>query len=385
MTATNKMGLYWHIPYCRKACHYCNFHFSTNLKSVDLLLEAMLVELRLRTAELEGKVIETIYFGGGTPSILSADQIMKLLEAVSRIAEIPPNIEITFECNPEDLEAGPYLKDLKAYTPINRLSVGVQSFYDEHLLYMNRSHSGQMALSAIKRAQDTGFENITADLIYGVPGLTDKQWESNVATMVGLGVPHISCYALTLEPKTPLEHLVKVGKLAAPTDELMAQHFNILIEALGKAGFLQYEISNFARPSFEAVHNKNYWFGVPYMGLGPGAHSFDGVATRSWNISNNQLYINQLLEQKARPFEMETLTDVEQLNEFIMTRLRTMEGVAFQELTKRWGASTLDLLLEKGTVYVEKGLLEVSDRKTLLLTSKGKLLADKITSDLFFG
>lgn len=373
-------GIYLHIPFCKQACTYCNFHFSTSLRMKDELLEAIGKELVLQKDYLEGEPVETIYFGGGTPSLLTADEINRLTDAIFRYFPVADLRECTLEANPDDLD-NVYLKTLKG-TPVNRFSIGIQSFRDEDLRYMNRAHSAQQADYAIKAAQDAGFSNLTIDLIYGTPGLSDAAWKDNLRKVKELDIPHFSSYALTIEEGTALHHAIRQKKTAPVDAEQSAVQFEILMEAAAAMGYDHYEISNFARPGHYAVHNTNYWKGRKYLGAGPSAHSFNG-RSRQWNIANNALYIKSLLTDGKLHAEEEVLTPVERLNEYIMTSLRTMWGCDLAYIEAGWDATTAALLAREAAPFLEKGQM-IREGNVLKLTPAGKLLADGIAAELFF-
>lgn len=373
-------GIYIHIPFCKQACNYCNFHFSTSLKMKEDMLKAIHLELQSKIPYLEGQTIETIYLGGGTPSLLSQSEIMHLFDAINKSFPNQDLKEVTMEANPDDLDYK-YIQSL-ANTPVSRFSLGVQSFLDEDLQYMNRAHNASQADYAIKVAQDAGFDNISIDLIYGTPGLTDQKWLQNVRTAVSLNIPHISSYALTVEPKTALAHAIEKGKAKPVNESQSAQQFELLMEKLIEAGYQHYEISNFALPDRYAVHNTNYWSGKHYAGVGPSAHSFNGHS-RQWNIANNALYISGINQDKKPPFEIEELSKADQLNEYIMTSMRTMWGLDFNRVTTLFGSSATDTLLKKSKEYIYNQQATLTDNH-LVLTSKGKLYADGIAGDLFF-
>ena len=378
--AAPSAGIYIHIPFCKQACVYCNFHFSTSLKYKDEMVQAIIAELVMQKDYLRNVPIETIYFGGGTPSLLSEYEINTIIETVQKNYKVNKLLECTLEANPDDLNRE-YLRGLKS-TPINRLSIGVQSFREEDLLYMKRAHNAQEADYAIKAAQDHELSNISIDLIYGTPGLTDKDWKANLAKLKELAIPHFSAYALTVEEKTELNHLIQ-KKRSAPVDaEQAAGQFELLMEYAEAMGYEHYEISNLALPGKYAVHNTNYWRGLPYLGIGPSAHSFNGSA-RKWNVANNALYSKSILIDKKVPFEEEVLTEVQFMNEYIMTSLRTMWGCDLEKIEKDWGSDVLKELMKKSERLIDKGMLEVKEKK-LIITNKGKLFADRIAGDLFF-
>lgn len=372
-------GIYLHIPFCKQACTYCNFHFSTSLKLKEQVLAAMMRELELRRDYLAGSPVETIYFGGGTPSLLTADEINRITDHIYSLYTVDDLKEFTLEANPDDLSTA-YIKSLR-HTPVNRFSIGVQSFRDEDLAYMHRAHNAQEADYAIKAAQDAGFTNLTIDLIYGTPGLSDAAWKDNLAKTSSLGVQHFSAYALTVEEGTALQHAIARKKTTPVDPGQAAAQFEILMYEAQTMGFEHYEISNFALPGHYAVHNTNYWMGVPYLGIGPSAHSFNGQR-RSWNVANNALYSTNILQQGKLTDEEEILTKEQQLNEYIMTSLRTMWGTDLALVEQRFGRDYRNLLEKNSMAFLEKGQMKIKDGK-LLLTPAGKLFADGIAGDLF--
>lgn len=372
-------GIYIHIPFCKQACNYCNFHFSTSLKMKDDMLAAIHYELELQKHYLQHPVIETVYLGGGTPSLLSANELNRLTEIIGTHYNINNLKEYTIETNPDDLNPQ-YIKSLKS-TPVSRFSIGVQSFFDADLRYMNRAHNAQEADYAIKAVQDAGYSNITIDLIYGTPGLTDNNWQHNLQQVNNLDIPHFSAYALTVEEKTALHHNIKAGKSQPVNPEQAAHQFEMLMDFAAHAGFEHYEISNLAKPGHRAVHNTNYWLGVPYIGIGPSAHSFNGL-TRQWNIANNALYIKSLLADKQLNFEEEILTTEQRLNEYIMTSLRTSWGLDINKVNRDWGSDYADAVLKVSERFIEEKKL-VHYQNSLVLTNKGRLFADYIAGELF--
>lgn len=373
-------GIYVHIPFCKQQCSYCNFHFSTSLRLKEPLLAALKQEMILRQNELHGQPVETIYLGGGTPSLLHAEELLRLFDTLFEHYTIGALKEVTLEANPDDLSSA-YLKALHA-TPVNRLSIGVQSFREQDLKYMNRAHTAQQSDYAIKAAQDAGFENLSIDLIYGTPGLSDAGWKNNLAQVSALQIPHLSAYALTVEEKTRLHHDIRVGKSLPVLPEQAAGQFEILHQWAHDQGYLHYEISNLARPGREAVHNTSYWQGVPYLGFGPSAHSFSGKE-RSWNVANNAFYI-RALEQKELPAEREILSDADRLNEYIMTSLRTMWGLDLGKVEAVFGASERARLLQEALPFIEKNQLTEKEGR-LVLTEQGMLFADALAAALFTG
>ena len=372
--------IYFHIPFCKQACHYCDFHFSTSLKYKEEMLWAMQHEIAKRAHYLEDKKIHSLYFGGGTPSILDDEDILQLIGTVEKYFEIAPDAEITLEANPDDLTREKV--DALRQTPINRFSIGIQSFYEEDLRWMNRAHNAQEADSSIKRVQDAGFENITCDLIYGYPLLTDEKWKANMQNLIALDIPHISSYSMTVEKKTALAHFVKEGKTPGMNDEQSAAQMLMLIDTLTQNGFEHYEISNFAKDGMYAKHNTNYWKGKHYLGIGPSAHSFNGHS-RSWNVANNAKYIAALTDDTSYN-ELEHLTKSDQFNEYVMTSIRTMWGLDLQKVEKDFGYDYKQHILKESQTFLVNEELEIIDNNTLLrATNKGKLLADHIASELF--
>ncbi|MHC8947730.1 radical SAM family heme chaperone HemW [Sphingobacterium hungaricum] len=370
--------LYFHIPFCKQACHYCDFHFSTSLKYKDEMLVALEDELKVRASYLEDKTVHSIYFGGGTPSLLSASEIARLIGQVGQHYEIASDAEITIEANPDDLTKQK-VAELKG-TEINRFSIGLQSFFEEDLRWMNRAHNAQEADAAIKRVQDAGFENITSDLIYGFPLLTDEKWLSNIQKLIDFQIPHISSYAMTVESKTALDQFIKKGKTPAMDEQQSADQFTLLMEKLIANGFQHYEISNFAKPGMYAKHNTNYWRGKHYLGIGPSAHSFNGTS-RSWNVANNAKYIAGV-EEKSLNIETEALSTEDRINEYIMTSLRTMWGIDLDKVHAEFGSHTKDYLEQEIQPFIEKGDAEKSNQH-IILTQQGKLVADHVASELF--
>ncbi|WP_317126751.1 radical SAM family heme chaperone HemW [Candidatus Ornithobacterium hominis] len=371
------MHLYIHIPFCKQKCSYCNFHFSTQLHSKDALISALLKELELRKNEINSP-LETIYFGGGTPSILSDIELGKIFNKIEQHFDIQQDAEITLEANPDDLNAAK-VESIRQL-PINRFSIGVQSFFDEDLKLMNRAHSSQEAESSIKRIQDSGFENITIDLIYGSPTTTDKMWKYNLLKTIDLQIPHISSYALTVEPKTLLQHQIKTKKWNQIDDEKQENQFNTLVEILTKNGFDHYEISNFGKPHFHSKHNSAYWLGKPYVGIGPSAHSFD-LQTRSWNVANNSLYIKSL-EKNNISRETEILSESDRLNELTMIGLRTSYGIDLEKIKSEFSEEILMIWKENlAPLIADKHLIQ--QENTIYLSPKYRFFADGIAAEMF--
>ena len=375
-------GIYIHIPFCKQACHYCDFHFSTSMKKKEEMVLALAKELQLRKNELhqepELDVIDTIYFGGGTPSVLRVDEIRFLIDTVRQYYSVATHPEITLEANPDDLSK----ENLKAFAAIgiNRLSIGIQSFFEDDLQLMNRAHNSVEAEKCLELATRY-FENISLDLIYGIPGMTNEKWLHNIETALSFGIPHISSYALTVEPKTALHKLIQTGKVASPNDEVAHAHFLILVETLEANGFVHYELSNFGKENYFSRNNSAYWLGKKYLGIGPSAHSYDGDS-RSWNIANNALYL-KALQNGELPKEVEKLTTKDRYNEYVMTGLRTIWGVSLVRIEQEFGLEYLNYLKQQSHKFVVDGLLSITD-DIIKPTLKGKFLTDGIASDLFY-
>jgi oxygen-independent coproporphyrinogen-3 oxidase len=342
------------------------------------MVNAICKEIALRQNYLEDKNLQSIYFGGGTPSLLSQKQLLQIFETIEKYFTIQANAEITLEANPDDLSEEK-ITELK-HTPINRLSIGVQSFFDDDLKWMNRAHNANEAENAIAMAKQKGFENITIDLIYGTPGLSNENWLHNIQRALDLGVNHISSYALTVEPETALASMIEKGKYADTNEEKAAEQFDILVNTLTANGFIHYEISNFAKPDFFAKHNSNYWKGKHYLGIGPSAHSFNTVS-RSWNVANNQKYLNALALNKLEITD-EILTVNNQINEYIMTGLRTIWGCDLNFIALQFGEKEKQRLIKESAKFIDQDLLVINNN-ILLTTPKGKFLADGIAADLF--
>jgi oxygen-independent coproporphyrinogen-3 oxidase len=371
-------GIYVHIPFCRRKCHYCNFFSLASLKYKERFLNAIKEEIFLRKNYLNGKPVESIYLGGGTPSVLQITEIEGVLKELRKYFILEKNPEITLEANPDDLDPG-ILHEYLAIG-INRLSIGVQSFFDDDLEYLNRIHSGERAEEAVRQAREAGFSNIGLDLIYGIPTLSAEKWQKNLEKAFSLEVPHISAYSLTVEPKTALDLLIRKKKLPGPGEEQILDHFRILLRMMKEYGFEHYEISNFCKKGSYSRHNSMYWTGTPYLGLGPSAHSFNGTS-RQWNISNLVQYIDQI--NRDEPFfESEELTHVQQYNEYVMVSLRTMWGCNLYTISERFGEEAAVHFTRLATRYLTSG--EMAERKGIYyLTDEGKLFADGIAADLF--
>lgn len=372
-------GIYIHIPFCKQACHYCDFHFSTSLKSKSSLIQAIISEIDLRLPYLKNKNIETIYFGGGTPSLLSEKELFLILEKLYKTYNVSSHAEITLEANPDDLSIEK-LKELKRLE-INRLSIGLQSFNDEELIWMNRAHTATESEASVKRSQDKGFENISIDLIYGSKFNNLANWKRTLDKTIALDVKHISSYNLTIEDKTKLGHDFKLKKEHAIDDEKSSELFLEMIDRLEKNKFIQYEISNFGKENYFSNHNSNYWKGIEYVGFGPSAHSFDGVS-RQWNISNNSLYIKNVNDKNGLYFEKEILSESDQFNEYILTSLRTIWGIDALVLKNKFSPEIIESFNNKINSYISNGMLTFKNNQ-YVLTNGGKLFADKIASELF--
>jgi oxygen-independent coproporphyrinogen III oxidase len=371
-------GIYIHIPFCKKACHYCNFYFSTSQQHRGEMTDCLLAEMEIQQRYLGDAPVSTLYFGGGTPSILPTGDVQRLLDKARSLFAVTDNPEITLEANPDDLTPEK-LAELTA-AGVNRLSIGIQSFFEDDLRWMNRAHDAEQAAACITEARKAGITNISIDLIYGGPTLTDERWAQNVAKAVELGVPHLSCYALTVEPGTALDHFIEKKKIEPIDPDRAARHLEMLMNWAAAAGYEHYEISNFALPGWHSRHNSSYWKGTPYLGLGPSAHSFNGTS-RQWNVANNALYI-QSIKQGQAPFEVETLTPVMMLNEFIMISLRTANGCDLSVVAERFGADKSAEILKASEDFITKGLMHL-DNNTLRLTREGKFFADGIAAELF--
>ncbi|NND62692.1 MAG: radical SAM family heme chaperone HemW [Flavobacteriaceae bacterium] len=369
-------GIYIHIPFCKQACHYCDFHFSTSLKKKGELIDAICDELSLRKRELNRR-IETIYFGGGTPSLLTSEELSKIFDSIYNAYDISGDPEITLEANPDDLSEEK-IKEL-ADSRINRLSIGIQSFFESDLKLMNRAHNVVEAHESILLAEKY-FDNYSIDLIYGIPELSNQRWTENLNKAIDLDVPHLSCYALTVEPKTALKKFIEKGIIPPVEDEVAMEHHRILLERTEAAGYENYEFSNFGKPSYFSKNNMAYWQGKPYLGIGPSAHSYSGKE-RSWNVANNSKYI-QTIQQKKLPIEREVLTIKDRYNEYVMTRLRTSNGIILKEITELFGDFYLSYLLKQAQSHLVAHRL-YRDDEVLKVTKKGKFLSDGIASDLF--
>jgi oxygen-independent coproporphyrinogen-3 oxidase len=384
-------GIYLHIPFCKQACHYCNFHFSTTLRAKADLVAALQIELTLRAPELAGQTVASVYFGGGTPSLLSEAELAALFTTLTTHYAIAADAEITLEANPDDITPAA-LASWRAL-PINRLSIGIQSFAEADLQFMNRAHNAREARSCLDRAYAAGFTDLTADLIYGCPTTSDAQWAENLRLIGTYELPHLSCYALTLEPRTALAHFVKTGQAAPPDDDQAARHFDYLQAWAAERGYEHYEISNFALPGRYSRHNTSYWRGVPYLGIGPAAHGFDGRAERRWNVANNAAYIRGWRQMETAPaaerpllaaglFDTEQLTPTDRYNETVMTGLRTQWGVRLAELRAIGSAYAEYFLRTVAPLVQEKTVRREAER--FYLAPEHRFLADGIAAELFY-
>ena len=371
-------GIYIHIPFCRQRCHYCNFFSVASVKWREEFVQALVKEIAMRKDYLEGETVNTVYFGGGTPSILSISHIALIFEHLARHFNIDHMAEITIEANPDDLSPE-YLNELKN-TPVNRLSIGIQSFFDDDLQYLNRVHNSEQAKRAVELSHDAGFKNLTIDLIYGIPTLTDGKWAKNLETFFSMDIPHLSAYSLTVEQKTPLALLIKKGKYAPVDEKLSVGHFKILLEEAAKHDFIHYEISNFAKEGYYSKHNSIYWLGGHYLGLGPSAHSFNGIS-RQWNVSNISQYI-KLDDFHTSVEEKEVLTIEQRYNEYVMTSLRTVWGCDTVHIRNVFGEKFERYFIRNAASFLDKRHL-YRDGSKYFLTDAGKLFADGIAADLF--
>ena len=379
-------GIYIHIPFCKQACNYCDFHFSTSMKKKEEMVLAIAKELQMRKIEFENELVETIYFGGGTPSVLQIADLRFLIAEVYMHYKVIENPEITLEANPDDLitlsvraQSRTIFEEYRSIG-INRLSIGIQSFFEDDLVMMNRAHNSAEAKKCLEEATKY-FDNISLDLIYGIPGMSNEKWKQNIETALSFGIPHISSYALTVEPKTALNKLIQTGKIAKPKDEVAESHFMILVETLEANGFIHYELSNFGKENYFSKNNSAYWLGKKYLGIGPSAHSYNGIS-RSWNIANNSLYLKSI-QENILPNEIEILSISDRYNEYIMTGLRTIWGVSLDRIKTEFGKEYLNYLHKQAQKFINDGLLSI-DNDILKPTPKGKFLTDGIASDLFY-
>lgn len=371
-------GIYIHIPFCKQRCSYCDFHFSTSLKHKSSLVHAITQELEQKKALLNDP-IHTIYFGGGTPSLLDEQELLLLVDTVNKHYTVSKEIEFTLECNPDDVTTEKLINWTNA--GVNRLSIGVQSFFDQDLTFFNRAHNAEEAKRSILLSQEKGINNITVDLIYGIPGLTIARWEENLEKFHQLNIPHLSAYALTVEPKTALFHQVKTNLVKPPDDNRVVEQFQLLLRRTKDMGLIQYEISNFGKEHYFSKHNSNYWKGVPYIGIGPSAHSFVNN-TRMWNVANNHKYV-KALTQNLSYYEEEIIDSNTTYNEYILTNLRTMWGIDSRFIANTFEPTINQHFQRELSKYIDSPYLRKKDA-FFFLTEKGLFIADKISADLFY-
>ncbi len=372
-------GVYIHIPFCKQRCHYCNFYSVVSEKYRKPFLKTLLFEVEQRGDYLKGEKINTVYFGGGTPSLIKVEELNAVIEKIKHVFYVLKNVEITLEANPDDLNSG-FLKELKDKTPVNRLSIGIQSFFDDDLKYLNRVHDAEQSFAAIEQAKKHGFDNLTIDLIYGIPGLTVEKWIKNLETFFSFDIPHLSSYALTVEPKTVLSTLIMRGKMKNTDENESVEHYKILLEKMSERNYIHYEISNFARKGYYSKHNSIYWLGGHYIGFGPSAHSYNGVS-RQWNVSNMKQYI-EAEKTKKIIFEKEVLSENQRYDEYVMTSLRTAWGCDPEHIRNVFGKSYYDYFNKTIIPFIEQGKVFQQGTR-YFLTDKGKLFADGIASELF--
>jgi len=372
-------GIYLHIPFCKRKCAYCDFFSLANAKHQDDFVQAILQEISLQQHYLDNERVQTIYFGGGTPSLLSVGQLDEILNALHKNFSIDKNIELTLEGNPENLTQ-PFLRDLKSLG-FNRLSIGIQSFNDDDLMLMRRTHHAQTAVNSVYNAKNQGFNNISVDLIYGLPNLTQQKWEKNLEQTFLLDVHHISAYHLTIEPKTLFKKWYDENKIYLPKEEESLEQYQLLVEKTAANGFLHYEISNFAKDGFLSLHNTNYWMGVKYLGLGPSAHSYN-LTSRQWNISNLHVYLSEISKGNI-PCERENLSLQEKYNDFIITSFRTMWGLSLEKLVLNFGPSYKKYFLKTVKKYLDDDFC-IQKHGQIKLSEKGMFISDHIMEDLFF-
>jgi len=370
-------SLYIHIPFCKQACHYCDFHFSTSLKHKEPLVKAICKELELRRSELQ-QPVKCIYFGGGTPSLLSASDLDMIFNAITKNYKVAENPEITLEANPDDITVE-LLKTLKSHG-INRLSLGVQSFFERDLKLMNRAHDAEEAKNSIRLVKQY-FDNFSIDLIYGMPDMDIERWQKNLEIALDFKIPHLSCYALTVEPKTALKRFIDKDIIPPVDDDQAAAHFDYLYETMTSQGFEHYEFSNFGKPGYFSQNNLNYWTGQPYLGIGPSGNGYDGKNKRTWNIKNNIKYI-KAINNNELPQSVETLTKIDQYNEYVMTRLRTKWGISCNEIKIKFGRDYLDYLILQSQSHLDQSNLEIHQNH-IHITKDAKFLSDGIAADLF--
>lgn len=371
-------GIYIHIPFCKHKCNYCNFYSLASKRHMDQITDAIIGEMVQRKNYLEGQNVETIYFGGGTPSIIESSEIGEILNAVHKHFQVETDAEITLEANPDDLTPEKLIEFKEA--GVNRLSIGIQSFREEDLVFLSRTHSSEQVVRCIIDAQQAGFQNLSIDLIYGIPTLTDSGWKENLRKAFSFGIPHISAYSLTVEDKTPLELMIRKGKMKTVDENLSLSQFHILSHLMKEHGYEHYEVSNFCLPGAYSRHNTAYWQGKSYLGLGPSAHSYNGIS-RCWNVANLSNYLETVKTGEIKP-EQELLSRTTQLNEYIMTSLRTMWGCDLVKVKQKFGEETAENLLLDALTFIDSKKMIYREGK-LVLTDEGLLFADGISSQLF--
>ncbi|MBK7226616.1 MAG: radical SAM family heme chaperone HemW [Saprospiraceae bacterium] len=371
------IGIYIHIPYCKRKCSYCNFHFSTNFSTKDDLISSILLEIQARKHESQDMRVSSIYFGGGTPSVLNSIELNRIFDMLLQHYQLGEGIEISFEMNPDDVVSS-YVKEL-VRTPINRISLGVQSFHDSELRFMNRVHDANVSNESIRLLQDFGYGNLTIDLIYGVPQSSTETWAANLNKLLEYSLNHFSAYLLTVEDRTKLSFDVKNSSVKMVTDEIAIEQMNYLLDFAEASGFEAYEISNFAKEGYRAIHNSNYWKGIPYLGFGPSAHSYDGVNRRA-NISHNLDYI-KAVSTGLDYFDIEILSNKNRCNEFLMLNLRKIEGIDLALLEENFTAYFPRIYKIFQQYEVSGDVIEKNN--FISLTKKGRMISDKIISDLF--
>ncbi len=374
-------GIYIHIPFCKQKCHYCNFYSTVSLKYQKDFIEALINEIKSRREYLDNKKVNTIYFGGGTPSILSVNELSTIINSINDFFDVDDDAEITLEANPDDLSKEK-ISDIKNYTQVNRLSIGVQSFFNADLQYLNRVHSSEQAQKSIENSIKAGFNNITIDLIYGIPTLSDNNWKENLKRFFDYNIPHLSSYSLTVEPKTALDVLIKKKKLENIAESESIKHFEILLEETNKHNFINYEISNFALEGHYSKHNSIYWLGGHYLGLGPSAHSYNGKS-RQWNVMSVKRYCEEKIPENIVD-EKEELSQDQMYNEYVLTSLRTSWGCDIEHIKNAFGKKYSQHFVTT-IAYALKENNIICKGNNYTLTNKGKLFADGIASTLFYG
>ncbi len=370
-------GIYIHIPFCKTRCIYCDFYSQTNNERIHSYVDAVCQELRMRKEYLKGEAVKTVYFGGGTPSQLSEADFKQIFDTLEREYGLAACEEITLEANPDDVTQA--YADMLATLPFNRISMGLQTFDDDTLKLLNRRHNAEQAIAAVKHCRRAGFRNISIDLIYGLPGETDAQWQRDLQQAVSLGVEHISAYHLTYEAGTPLYQMLQARQVAEVDEESSVRFFTMLTDSLRKAGYEHYEISNFCQPDKYSRHNTSYWQGIPYLGCGASAHSFDKEA-REWNVASLEKYIRGI-QTGHRDFEREMLDASTRYNEYVMTSLRTAQGISITEMEQKFGTEASRYCLHAASPYLESGKLELNENH-MRLSREGIFISDGIISDL---